>query len=186
MVKFIQDTNEYTFRNEPNEVTLNELSKITDIMINPDTTWTSKWMNIIQLLGSDELVNVIDEDNLINAIEHFNVTKLGAEITETIEVNGRTYSCVVIDGKLKISGKQLDLIEGYLKKGSNFVPYILAVVYKDNDLGDKEHYERAHIEHKAKLFGKSIMSDVATPITTQLSIKLADIFDRMSKLNVKA
>lgn len=186
MIKFIQDTTEYTFRNEPSEVTLNELSKITDIMIDSNTTWTSKWMRVIELLGSQELVNVIDEDNLINAIENFNVTEVGTEITETIEVNGRSYSCVVIDGRLKISGKQLDLIEGYIKKGSNFIPYIVSVVYKDNDLADKEHYERAHIEHKAKLFGKSIMADVSTPITTQLSVKLADIFDRMSKLNAKA
>lgn len=186
MIKFTQGDKEYTFRNEPSEVTLNELSKITDTMIDADNTWTSKWMRVVELLGSDELVDIIDEDNLINAIECFNVTKLGAEITETIEVKGRTYSCVVVEGKLKISGKQLDLIEGYIKKGSNFVPYILAVVYKDNDLGDKEHYERAHIEHKTKLFGANIMADVATPVTTQLSIKLADIFDRMSKLNVKA
>lgn len=185
MIVFEQNGTEYQFRNEGTEITLNELSKITDVMINPDATWTSKWLNVINILGGQELVEVIDEDNLINAIENFKATDINTEVKEQIEVNGRTYSCVVVDGKVKISGKQLDLIEGYIKRGTGFIPYIMAVVYKDDQLGDKEHYERSHIEHKAKLFSKELTADLCTPVTVQMSVKLAEIFDKMSKLNAK-
>jgi hypothetical protein len=185
MIKFVNDKTEYTFRNEGDEVTLSELGKINDIMQDEKLMFFEKWLKVVALLGSKELAEQISEENLVNLIEHFNVTALDKEIKETLEVNGRTYSCVIVDGEIKFSGRQLAAIESNIKKNKEWAGHVFAVIYKDNQLGDKEHYEQAHIDYKASLFLKHVTADIAAPVIFQVNKRLIENFDRMAKLNAK-
>jgi hypothetical protein len=54
-------------------------------------------------------------------------------------------------------------------KGGAWGHKAFALVYKDVELTDTEHYTDAHIEHKSKLFGDAVNADVAAPVIFQLS-----------------
>lgn len=184
MIIFDHEGTEYKFRNEGEEVTLKELGKINDIMQDDKLMFFEKWLKVIEMLGSKELAEVITEDGLVNLIENFNVTALDKPIQETIEVNGRTYSCVLVDGEIKFSGRQLASIELNIKNNKEWAGHVFAVIYKDDELTTNEHYTQAHIDHKANLFLKNITADIAAPVIFQVNKRLIENFDRMAKLNV--
>jgi hypothetical protein len=59
-------------------------------------------------------------------------------------------------------------------KGGAWGHKAFALIYKDVELTDTEHYTDAHIEHKAKLFGEAVNADVAAPVIFQLSRIILD------------
>lgn len=182
MIKFDFKGNEYTFRNEGNEVTLGELGKINTIMSDDTTSFFDKWLDVIKLLGSDGLAEIIDEENLVRLIENFNATKLDKVIQEEITVKNRAYRCNLVDGKIVLTGRQLALIERNIRSKKDWGGHVFAVIYNDVRLTDTEHIQQAHIDHKAKIFMEEITSDIASPVIFEINKRMVENFERMSKL----
>lgn len=185
MIVFEHEGNSYNFRNGEDEVTLRELAKISDIMTTTDAHF-EKWLKVVELLGDKGLAEVIDEDGLLKIIEHTDITNIQNEVQEVINVKGREYATNVNDGKIKLSGKDLAMIERYAKKGGDWAAYAFAVCYKDTELTNTEHYTDAHIKHKANIFGDNLKAKDAAPVFYQLQKKLTEHIERVSNAYTKS
>jgi hypothetical protein len=174
MKKITVKGKDYDLRNLGEEVTLNELAKISHILEDPSTDFTEKWLDVLSILGSKELVEVITISKFTEAVQSVTITNIQNEIQPRIEVNGRVYECPIEEGQLDITAKDLSKIEKMAVKGGAWGHKAFALIYKDVELTDTEHYTDAHIEHKAKLFGEAVNADVAAPVIFQLSRIILD------------
>lgn len=159
----------YNVRNLGSEVTLNELSNISYIIEGQEKDHTEKWLEALSILGSKELVEVIGVKAFTNAVNAIQITNISNEISPEIEVNGRIYSCEVTDGEIELSALDLSKLEKLALKGGAWGNKAFAVVYKDNELRNIEHYTNAHLDYKAKIFGENVTADVAAPVIFQLA-----------------
>lgn len=184
MITFTHEGKEYNFRNDESEITLLELAKVSDIM-NTIDAYLERWILVIDLLGDKGLSDVIDEDGLISIVENSNFTNVKNEVPEVVNVNGREYTTNVVNGTLKLSGKDLSMIERAAKKGGAWAVHAFAICYKDADLTATEHYTTAHIEHKANLFGKHLTAKEGAPVFFQLQTKLAEHIQRIANAHAK-
>ena len=160
---------DYQLRNKGSEVTLNELSKISLILENTTNDYIGKWLQVLEILGCKAMIEDMTAKQFTDAVKEVNITDVKQEIVEEIEVNNRAYACSVTDGVLDVSARDLSKIEKLASKGSAWGHKAFAVVYKDVNLTNNEHYDDAHIDYKAKLFGEGVNADVAAPVIFQLS-----------------
>jgi hypothetical protein len=158
----------YKLRNKGKEVTLGELSKIASIL-NSDDDFTGKWLEVLSILGGKDLVEVLPMKEFFEAVKSVQISDVGSKIKKQITVNGRTYSADMEKGEIVLRAKDLKAIEDVASKGGAWASKAFAVVYKDDLLSDNEHYEQAHLKHKAKLFEEAVMADVAAPIIFRLN-----------------
>ena len=184
MIIFEHEGKEYNFRNNESEVTLLELAKISDIMSTTDA-YFEKWLFVIDMLGDKGLTDVIDEDGLIKIAENANFTNVKNDIPEVVSVNGREYKTNISNGKLKLSGKDLAMMERAAKKGGAWAVHGFAICYKDTELTNTEHYTDAHIKHKADLFGKHLTAKEGAPVFFQLQKKLSEHIERLANAHAK-
>jgi len=159
---------DYQLRNKGGEVTLNELAKISLILENTTNDYIGKWLQVLEILGCKAMLEDMTAKQFTDAVKEVNI-EIKQEIVEEIEVNNRVYSCSVTDGVLDVSARDLSKIEKLASKGGAWCHKAFAVVYKDLDLTNNEHYDDAHIDYKAKLFGEGVNADVAAPVIFQLS-----------------
>lgn len=161
---------EYELRNLGSEVTLNELAKISLILDeNSGKDFTDCWLEVLSILGSRELVEAIPLNQFTEAVKLVQITNITREIEPSIEVNGRTYECELENGELQLSAKDMAKIENLVRKGGAWGNKAFAVVYKDTELSNVEHYADAHIKHKGDIFGEHVNADIAAPVIFQLS-----------------
>jgi len=158
----------YKLRNKGKEVTLGELSKIASIL-NSDDDFTGKWLEVLSILGGKELVEIIPINDFFEAVKSVQISDVGSKIKKQITVNGRKYSVDTEKGEIVLRAKDLKAIEDVASKGGAWASKAIAVVYKDDLLTDNEHYDKAHLKHKTKIFEEHIMADVASPIMFQLN-----------------
>jgi len=159
----------FELRNKGSEVSLNELARISQILDEKEVDFIERWFSVLEILASKEFVEKAGMTVFLNAIKSVNITEMNKEITTTIEVNGRSYSIDLDQGVIDLTARDLKKIEAMAKQGGAWANKAVAVVYKDDALTDNEHYDDAHISHKAKLFGESMTADVASPVIFQLS-----------------
>jgi hypothetical protein len=55
----------------------------------------------------------------------------------------------------------------------NYISDIMALMFKRTDLSNTEHYDPAHLKHKAKLFSK-LKADIAIPYLTFVTFKITN------------
>ena len=96
----------------------------------------------------------MDADSMVELIKNFNVFKTKSiQLKSEIEFKGYRY--VAFEGKeFKFKAKELIQLEKEIQKNkfklannqtpSNIVSYILAVIFKREDLTNNEHYENVH------------------------------------------
>ena len=161
---------DYQLRNLGSEVTLSELAKISHIL-EADTKkdHADRWLEVLSILGSKELVEVIPLKMFGEAVQSVQITEITNEIQPVIEVNGREYACELEDGKLYLSAQDIAKIENLARSGGAWGNKAFAVVYKDVQLTNTEHYTDAHLKHKAELFGNHVTADIASPVIFDLS-----------------
>jgi hypothetical protein len=100
--------NDYQLRNLGSEVTLNELAKISAILEKEgDKDHTERWLEVLAILGSKELVEVIPLKLFGEAIQSVQITEVKNKIQPTFECNGREYACELEDGKLYLSAQDI-------------------------------------------------------------------------------
>ena len=159
MINFKFNGEEYSLRNTPEELTISEFEQISSIINNEELDYIDKFMTIFKHIGLDEeLIEELDGKTFIQLTKDFMNYQYTAELINEVEIDGYTYvaSDRHIDGE-KITYvpriKDLKLIEKYIKQNQNkYAAKVMAVIFKRNDLTKTEHYDDAHIKHKAELF----------------------------------
>jgi hypothetical protein len=170
---------EYSLRNKSKEVTLNEFAKISHILSDDEKDVTDRWLEVLTILSSKELVNQLTLNQFTSAIQSCNLMDVKGKVTKRIEVAGRSYECDVVKGQIQLNARDLSAIEKLAKAGESFGAKVFALVYKDTQLTNEEHYTPAHIQHKSKLFGDIVMADVAAPAIIQVGTIIMEHFNKM-------
>lgn len=159
----------FNLRTTPEEITTGELIAISSFkeVYKPVTAY----MKIFEHLGMPmEVLNIIDTVTLMSIVSDFNsdFTMDGGELARTVEVNGRRYYAYTEDTTFNLKSRDFSKIEEYLEHKEVWFLYALAVIFKDEELTNNEHYDDAHIKHKSELF-KTLPTSITLPYLTYLT-----------------
>ncbi len=144
----------YEMKNNISEFTIDEFSKITNILNDNKLDYIDKYMNVFTTLGvSDEILDDLSTDDFIEYIKGFNNDiKMENILLKEFELNGYTYVAYE-DDEFKLKIKDMALIENAVKTNEkDYISKIIAIIFKRSDLSKTEHYDKSHIEFKSKLF----------------------------------
>jgi hypothetical protein len=152
----------FSIKNDVNEFSIGEYEKIV-YYLNNEGDFFDKWFNILEYLGLDKgVIDDIDANELIEIINSINLSKVEPKFISEIELGGYLYKCEMKEsGEPKITGRIFKLLEKVCK-GDYYISDIMAILFKRDDLSDAEHYQKAHLEWKSKLF-KDLSASVSVP-----------------------
>jgi hypothetical protein len=168
----INDTT-YRIKNSSEEFTITEFETICSILNDTSIPKYSKWSQIFIYLGiPEDVIDTFDSSAFVSIIKEFELESPTTNtITKEIIIDGYTY--VAYDSEFFLSVKQMGLIEEFISKDSDkYLGELMAIIYKREDLTKAEHFDKAHIKHKAKLFREHITADKALPFIGYLSKQL--------------
>jgi hypothetical protein len=152
------------------ELTLEQFQKISAIHNNEEYDTLEKHCKVFEYLGITEEDMDVDFDVFLANVKAFNdnnYTK--ADPVEEIELEGYTYRA-----EMKLSVKDSRIVEKIVKKDNKYyISDIMALMFKRTDLSNTEHYDPAHLKHKAKLFSK-LKADIAIPYLTFVTYKITN------------
>ena len=152
------------------ELTLEQFQKISAIHNNEEYDTLEKHCKVFEYLGITEEEMDVDFDLFLANVKAFNdnnYTK--ADAVEEIELEGYTYRA-----EMKLSVKDSRIVEKIVKKDNKYyISDIMALMFKRTDLSNTEHYDPAHLKHKAKLFSK-LKADIAIPYLTFVTYKITN------------
>ena len=152
------------------ELTLEQFQKISAIHNNEEYDTLENHCKVFEYLGITEDDMDVDFDVFLANVKAFNdnnYTK--ADPVEEIELEGYTYRA-----EMKLSVKDSRIVEKIVKKDNKYyISDIMALMFKRTDLSNTEHYDPAHLKHKAKLFSK-LKADIAIPYLTFVTYKITN------------
>lgn len=152
----------YSIKSDVNELTIGEYEKII-YYLNGSDDFFDKWFSILEFLGLPKsVIDDIDANELIEIVKSINISEVEPVFRKEIEIGGYLYTCELKEnGEPKITGKTFKLVEKVCKK-DYYISDILAILFKRNDLSDKEHFDKAHIDYKATLF-RELEASICVP-----------------------
>lgn len=158
----------FELRNEPHELTLKEFELYYEIVNNPKYQGRDidKYFKIFEMLGvPDEFLDALDQEEFVNLVNAFGNYQMPTKLKKKIKIGNRTY--VAFKGKeedFKFMARDIASIERAANLGDGHFPsWMMAVLYKDDQLTNTEHRDWSHIKHKQKLFLENLMADEAVP-----------------------
>jgi len=147
--------------NKMNEINIEEFEKISAIHNDKELDNIEKQIKVFEVVGIEE--DEWDDFNyFVEKTKEFNTDNYEKkEPIGEIEIDGYTYKA-----ELKLSVKDTKLIEKMIvKENKHSVSEIMALMFKRTDLSNVEHYDSAHLKHKAKLF-RLQPAEIAIPYIT--------------------
>lgn len=150
----------YTIRNfeirtEISEFTVAEFEIIGSILKGEDSEVLERYFNLLEYLKlPEEILYDLTDAELFAAIGSFNIQKPEIYLVPSFELGGYTYRAYPDGEEFVLRAKDLALIEKAGQDESKLLSRLLSIIFKREDLSNKEHYEPAHMKHKAKLFGE--------------------------------
>jgi hypothetical protein len=150
------------------ELTLEQFQKISAIHNNEEYDTLEKHCKVFEYLGITEDEMDVDFDLFLANVKEFNNNNYTHKDTvEEIELEGYTYKA-----EMKLSVKDSRIVEKIVKKDNKeYISDIMALMFKRTDLTNAEHYDPAHLKHKAKLFSK-LKADISIPYLTFVTNKI--------------
>ena len=150
------------------ELTLEQFQKISAIHNNEEYDTLEKHCKVFEYLGITEDEMDVDFDLFLANVKEFNNNNYAKkDPVEEIEIDGYTYKA-----EMKLSVKDSRIVEKIVKKDNKeYISDIMALMFKRTDLSNTEHYDPAHLKHKAKLFSK-LKADISIPYLTFVTNKL--------------
>jgi hypothetical protein len=161
---------EFELRNEPNELTLKEFDNIFSIVNRPDVDRISSYFEMFELLGvPNSILDNLTQKEFIEMVKSYNDYEIPNTVVQELEINGRKYSSY-IGKEFEFKARDISLIEQAQAKADNRFPsWIMAILYKDSELGRNEHFDWNHIKHKANLFRDNVTSDIVAPLMVRIA-----------------
>jgi hypothetical protein len=152
------------------ELTLEQFQKISAIHNNDEYDTLEKHCKVFEYLGITEDEMDVDFELFLENVKLFNKDNYTKkDPVEEIEIEGYTYRA-----EMKLSVKDSRIVEKIVKKDNKeYISEIMALMFKRTDLSNAEHYDSAHLKHKAKLFSK-LKADIAIPYLTFVTYKITN------------
>jgi hypothetical protein len=152
------------------ELTLEQFQKISAIHNNDEYDTLEKHCKVFEYLGITEDEMDVDFDLFLANVKEFNNNNYEKkDPIEEIEIEGYTYRA-----EMKLSVKDSRIVEKIVKKDNKeYISDIMALMFKRTDLSNTEHYDPAHLKHKAKLFSK-LKADISIPYLTFVTYKITN------------
>ena len=152
------------------ELTLEQFQKISAIHNNEEYDTLEKHCKVFEYLGITEEEMDVDFDLFLANVKEFNKDNYDKkDPVEEIEIDGYTYKA-----EMKLSVKDSRIVEKIVKKDNKeYISDIMALMFKRTDLSNTEHYDPAHLKHKAKLFSK-LKADISIPYLTFVTYKITN------------
>ena len=152
------------------ELTLEQFQKISAIHNNEEYNTLEKHCKVFEYLGITEEEMDVDFDLFLANVKEFNNNNYDKkDPIEEIEIDGYTYRA-----EMKLSVKDSRIVEKIVKKDNKeYISDIMALMFKRTDLSNTEHYDPAHLKHKAKLFSK-LKADISIPYLTFVTYKITN------------
>ena len=152
------------------ELTLEQFQKISAIHNNEEYDTLEKHCKVFEYLGITEDEMDVDFDLFLANVKEFNNNNYEKkDPVEEIEIDGYTYKA-----EMKLSVKDSRIVEKIVKKDNKeYISDIMALMFKRTDLSNTEHYDPAHLKHKAKLFSK-LKADISIPYLTFVTYKITN------------
>lgn len=162
----------YDIPTSMSEMTVKQFESLNKIMTNESSLQIERYVDYLEsFIPSDDLYDVTD-DEIFQLVEK--VTKkedISKEFIKEIEIDG--YKYISHTDEFKISAVELSLIEKRINKNSSkYFTYIISVIFKREDLTNREHYTEAHLKYKEELFGE-LKADVFYPFVIFIADKLS-------------
>jgi hypothetical protein len=156
------------------ELTVEQFQKISAIHNNQEYDTLEKHCKVFEYLGITEEEMDVDFEVFLENVKEFNKDNFTKKDTvEEIELEGYTYRA-----EMKLSVKDSRIVEKIIKKDNKeYISDIMALMFKRTDLSNTEHYDPAHLKHKAKLFSK-IKADISIPYITFVTYKITNHAER--------
>jgi hypothetical protein len=150
------------------ELTLEQFQKISAIHNNEEYDTLEKHCKVFEYLGITEEEMDVDFDLFLANVKEFNNNNYDKkDPVEEIEIDGYIYKA-----EMKLSVKDSRIVEKIVKKDNKeYISDIMALMFKRTDLSNTEHYDPAHLKHKAKLFSK-LKADISIPYLTFVTYKI--------------
>lgn len=159
--------------NQLNELTIQQFEDITSIHAQQDLDAIEKHLKVFELFGITESDF---EDTSIEQfrqyVKQFNNIKGKPELQSTIELDGYKYTA--FEGEeFKLSVRDTKHIEKVMNsRHKGYISEMLAILFKRDDLTKTEHYDSAHIKHKAKMI-RELKAELALPFLVEIGQKLS-------------
>ena len=152
------------------ELTLEQFEKISAIHNSEEYDILEKHCKVFEYLGITEDEMDVDFDVFLANVKEFNLNSYTKkDPVEEIELEGYIYKA-----EMKLSVKDSRIVEKIVKKDNKYyVSDIMALMFKRTDLSNTEHYDPAHLKHKAKLFSK-LKADISIPYLTFVTEKITN------------
>ena len=152
------------------ELTLEQFQKISAIHNNEEYDTLEKHCKVFEYLGITEDEMDVEFDLFLENVKLFNKDNFTKkDPVEEIELEGYTYKA-----EMKLSVKDSRIVEKIIKKDNKeYISDIMALMFKRTDLSNTEHYDPAHLKHKAKLFSK-LKADISIPYITFVTYKITN------------
>jgi hypothetical protein len=173
------DIKGHYIKSNPKEITLGEWELISATLEDQQMDSIERYGKMFTQLGLPlEVLNDLEMSEFFSYCKQFSEeTNIDdAVFVKELEVNGYTYKSFE---SLKV--KDIKIIEKYMASGKPYAGELMAVCFKREDLSDKEHYDKAHIEYKAKLFREHLTTDICLPYI----VKVVDLIMQSIKPNVE-
>jgi hypothetical protein len=158
----------------PKEINLHLFKKINKINTNPNFENIDKYLATFEILGlTSEYIDKMDSKALFTTIKDFQEDFITTGMTNIIEIDGYTYKAY--DDEFMIGARDFAKIENkMINNEEDWFIYALAIIFKRTDLSLKEHTDKAHIDHKKKLFEEKMTMDIALPYILFISKEYID------------
>jgi len=166
--------NENEVPNTVEELTVAEFEEVAAIQQDQELDFLDKQIKLFTYLGvPEEELDNMEIVEFRNHVKAFNdVEPKEYPFLAEVEIEGFVYRAYEDEFKLPI--RDLKHIENKVKKSpSKYMAYMLAVIFKREDLTKVEHYDNAHLKLKEKLFSK-LPAAVAVPYVTHIGKELAN------------
>lgn len=144
----------YDVPNTMEELTIEQFEKVSAILNEEGKTSIEKYIEVFKLSGVPE--DEMDEMTIPqfrDCVKEYNeAPKAELERVDNIELDGYNYVANWVEDSLLVPVKELKLIEKHIRSGQPYMSFIMAVLFKREDLTKAEHYTNAHLKLKQDKF----------------------------------
>jgi hypothetical protein len=159
--------------NQLKELTVQQFEDITSVHAQQDLDAIEKHLKVFELFGltENDFENTTIEQFKMY-VKEFNNIKGKPELQSSIEMDGYKYTA--FEGEeFKLSVKDTKHIEKVMNsRHKGYISEMLAILFKRDDLTKTEHYDSAHIKHKAKQI-REFKAELAVPFLVEIGQKLS-------------
>lgn len=172
--------NEIKIPNLVSEMTLKQYEWVSAMLNNKNLDNIERYVKLFKFYGvSEEYLNDLTFDDFKELIKEYSKSEPASlEFKKEFDLNGFTYRAFDEEFKLKV--KDMKQIEVAFKQ-EKYLCTLMAILFKRTDLTDKEHYEKAHIKQKAKLFA-DLMAEFAIPYLVKIGQVFQEQYEKTKEL----